>query len=138
MRRETFLNIILDQLNHLPIAPGRDLFQNLCPFSSFSGHPSTRLPTALPRTMVSPIIPFGTLLALLCVAVPATAHMCMTDPPPLRYKENPYKTVIDYDYTNPLSSNGSNYPCKGYNKDLGTPSAQSVATWSPGGSYSLK
>lgn len=134
------MNIILDQLNHLlqSNCTWKGSLSKPLSISSFSRHPSTRLPTVLPRTMVSPTIPFVILLALLCVAVPATAHMCMTDPPPLRYKENPYKTVVDYDYINPLSANGSNYPCKGYQKDLGTPSAQSVATWSPGGSYSLK
>ncbi|RPB05492.1 hypothetical protein L873DRAFT_1663248 [Choiromyces venosus 120613-1] len=78
------------------------------------------------------------LLGLLCVAVPASAHMSMSDPPPLRYKTNPYKTVEDYDYSSPLSPSGSNYPCKGYHKDLGTPSAKSVATWSRGGSYKFQ
>lgn len=77
------------------------------------------------------------LLALLSAALQATAHMSMATPPSLRYKTNPYKTVEDYDYSSPLSPSGTNYPCKGYHKDLGTPSGQSVATYSRGGSYSI-
>lgn len=63
--------------------------------------------------------------------------MSMATPPSLRYKTNPYKTVEDYDYSSPLSPSGSNYPCKGYHKDFGTPGGRSVATYSPGGSYSI-
>ncbi|CUS14943.1 unnamed protein product [Tuber aestivum] len=88
--------------------------------------------------MVSPTILFVTLLGLLCVVGPATAHMSMSDPPPLRYKTNPHKTVEDYDYNAPLDPSGSNYPCKGYHNDLGTPGAKSVVTWSQGGSYRLQ
>ncbi|KAA8896078.1 hypothetical protein FN846DRAFT_966550 [Sphaerosporella brunnea] len=68
----------------------------------------------------------------------ASAHMAMADPPALRYKTNPYKTTQDYDYTSPLSSSGSNYPCKGYQVDMGTSAGKSVATYSPGGTYTLK
>lgn len=77
------------------------------------------------------------LLVLLSAALQATAHMSMATPPSLRYKTNPYKTVEDYDYSSPLSPSGSNYPCKGYHKDFGTPGGRSVATYSPGGSYSI-
>lgn len=77
------------------------------------------------------------LLVLLSAALQATAHMSMATPPSLRYKTNPYKTVEDYDYSSPLSPSGSNYPCKGYHKDLGTPGGRSVATYAPGGSYSI-
>lgn len=66
-----------------------------------------------------------------------SAHMAMAEPPAIRYKTNPYKTQEDYDYTSPLSPSGSNFPCKGYHKDLGTPGAQSVRTYSPGGTYNL-
>ncbi|KAI5777364.1 putative endoglucanase [Geopyxis carbonaria] len=67
----------------------------------------------------------------------ALAHMSMSDPPALRYKTNPHKTQEDYDYSSPLSPSGSNYPCKGYHKDLGTPGGASVASYSQGGSYSI-
>lgn len=87
---------------------------------------------------MSPLSVFSILLlTLLSVALRATAHMSMATPPPLRYKTNPYKTVEDYDYSSPLSPSGSNYPCKGYHKDLGTPSGKSVATYSRGGSYNI-
>ncbi|KAG0636381.1 hypothetical protein HOY80DRAFT_1017480 [Tuber brumale] len=81
---------------------------------------------------------FVTLLGLLCVAVPATAHMSMSDPPALRYRTNPYKIEEDFDYNSPLNSSGANYPCKGYHKDLGSKGGKSVATWSRGGSYKLR
>lgn len=77
-------------------------------------------------------------LGLLLLLLPlAAAHMSMTNPPALRYKSNPYATTQDYDYSSPLSSSGSNYPCKGYHIDLGTPGGQSVASYSPGGSYEI-
>lgn len=78
-------------------------------------------------------------LFLLITTLPhlTTAHMAMSEPPALRYKTNPYKTTEDYDYTSPLSSSGSNFPCKGYQTDLGTPGGKSVRTYSPGGTYKL-
>jgi hypothetical protein len=79
-----------------------------------------------------------TAVVFLMVFVVASAHMAMAEPPSLRYKTNPYKTTEDYDYTSPLSPSGDNYPCKGYHVDLGTPGGQSVATYSPGGTYKLR
>lgn len=66
-----------------------------------------------------------------------TAHMAMAEPPALRYKTNPHKTQEDYDYSSPLSPTGSNFPCKGYHKDLGTPGATPVREYSAGGTYQL-
>ncbi|KAF8470044.1 hypothetical protein BDZ91DRAFT_719802 [Kalaharituber pfeilii] len=65
------------------------------------------------------------------------AHMAMQEPPGIRYKTNPYTTQVDYDYVSPLSPSGSNFPCKGYHKDLGTPSGQSVRTYNAGRTYEL-
>ncbi|KAH6608018.1 extracellular [Trichoderma cornu-damae] len=66
----------------------------------------------------------------------ANGHMEMKSPPPLRSKFNPNSgSDIDYSMTAPLSASGSDFPCKGYQKLLGTPEGASVATWAPGGSY---
>jgi hypothetical protein len=68
----------------------------------------------------------------------ANGHMEMMSPPPFRSKYNPNTgTDIDYSMTSPLSSSGSDYPCKGYQKLLGTPEGKSVATWTSGGSYNF-
>lgn len=76
--------------------------------------------------------------ACLTMAVCAVAHMEMKNPPPFRSSYNPYTgNDIDYDMTSPLSSDGSDFPCKGYTKLLGTPKGKPVATWSPGGTYSM-
>lgn len=65
----------------------------------------------------------------------ASAHMMLSFPPPLNSKYNPFanSASIDYSYTAPLSADGSNYPCKGYQSDLGTPAGQSVASFAVGG-----
>ena len=39
--------------------------------------------------------------------------------------------------TTPLSGSGSDFPCKGYLKDLGTPGGVSTASWAPGSSQQL-
>ena len=66
-----------------------------------------------------------------------SAHMSMSDPPPLRSKTNSFSTQVDYDYSAPLSATGSNFPCKGFHKDLGTPGAKPVRTYQPGSTYNL-
>lgn len=73
-------------------------------------------------------------------ALNVSAHMVMSEPPPINYKTSPYYDVskADFDYTAPLSPSGSNYPCRGMLKYLGTTVAQSVRTYSPGGTYELK
>ncbi|POR36868.1 Uncharacterized protein TPAR_02934 [Tolypocladium paradoxum] len=76
--------------------------------------------------------------AVLGLATFAKAHMEMKNPPPFRSAFNPYTgDDIDYDMISPLNSDGSNFPCKGYNKLLGTPLGRPVATWIPGQSYSM-
>jgi len=67
----------------------------------------------------------------------ASAHMEMKDPPPFRSKFNEFTTDVDYSMTNPLSREGGDFPCKGYNNLVGTPQGQSVATWAPGSSQSM-
>ncbi|KAI5801759.1 extracellular protein [Peziza echinospora] len=66
------------------------------------------------------------------------AHMAMEDPPALRYKTNPYKLTQDYDYVSPLLADGSNYPCKGHHKDMGTSAGTPVRTYAAGGTYTMK
>ncbi|KAL6858393.1 hypothetical protein J3F83DRAFT_750648 [Trichoderma novae-zelandiae] len=74
--------------------------------------------------------------AVLGLAALVNGHMEMKDPPPFRSKYNPNAGQdIDYSMTSPLSASGSDFPCKGYQKLVGTPEGKSVATWAPGGSY---
>ncbi|KAL7909489.1 hypothetical protein GGI35DRAFT_384403 [Trichoderma velutinum] len=76
--------------------------------------------------------------AVLGLAAVVSGHMEMKNPPPFRSKYNPNSgSDIDYSMTSPLSASGSDFPCKGYQKLLGTPEGKSVATWAPGGSYSF-
>jgi hypothetical protein len=69
----------------------------------------------------------------------ALAHMDVADPPPLRSKNNPqYKNGnVDFDMTSPLSNDGSNFPCKGYQKDVPSVST-AVATLTPGQQTTVK
>ncbi|KAL6870116.1 hypothetical protein ACO1O0_001451 [Amphichorda felina] len=68
----------------------------------------------------------------------ANAHMEMKSPPAFRSTYNPNTgSNVDYDIRSPLSSGGSDFPCKGAHKLLGTPAGKPVATWTPGGSYSM-
>ncbi|KAH8168763.1 hypothetical protein LIA77_10889 [Sarocladium implicatum] len=67
----------------------------------------------------------------------ASAHMEMTNPAPLRSKYNPFTTDVDFDMTNPLKTDGSNFPCKGYQSLLDTPQGASVALWQPGETHTL-
>lgn len=74
----------------------------------------------------------ATLLAAL--AGSASAHMMLSYPPPLNSKYNPFANSgsIDYSYTAPLAADGSDYPCKGYQSDLGTSAGQPTATFAAG------
>ena len=59
----------------------------------------------------------------------------MSNPYPLRSPLNKESSgQKDYSYTNPLSTDGSDYPCKGYAQDK----FNSVATYSPGKEYDLE
>ena len=79
-----------------------------------------------------------TLGAVLGLGALAKAHMEMSNPPPFRSTFNRYTgDDIDYDMISPLDSDGSNFPCKGYNSLLGTPKGRPVATWVAGQTYSF-
>lgn len=81
---------------------------------------------------------FSTCAAIAGMATIAHAHMEMKDPPPFRSKFNKNAgSNIDYSMTSPLEASGSNYPCKGYHKDFGTPAGKPVAEWTPGQSYKM-
>ncbi|TLS26016.1 hypothetical protein PpBr36_07495 [Pyricularia pennisetigena] len=71
-------------------------------------------------------------LAFALAASVVNAHMEMSFPAPLRSKYNPAAKTVDSDMVSPLSSSGSNFPCKGYLSDLGTPAGKPSATFSPG------
>ncbi|KAE8379607.1 hypothetical protein BDV26DRAFT_303619 [Aspergillus bertholletiae] len=76
-------------------------------------------------------------LAFVCglLATSVSAHMQMSKPYPIRSPFNKDATgPKDYSYTNPLSTSGSDYPCKGYANDT----FQSVATYTPGQEYDLE
>jgi hypothetical protein len=79
----------------------------------------------------------GLLAGLLTCGQLAAAHMELSFPPPFRSKVNPHATNIDYSMTAPLSNDGSNYPCKGYHKDVGTAAGASTATFAPGTTYNF-
>lgn len=77
----------------------------------------------------------ASLAAVASLVVPASAHMEMSYPPPFRSKDNPHKTETEWSMTSPLLPDGSNYPCKGFHSDMGTPGGASVADWNAGGNY---
>lgn len=69
------------------------------------------------------------------LASTVTAHMQLSTPYPIRSPLNKdAKGQKDYSYTNPLSSSGSDYPCKGYADD----DFEAVATWQPGSSQHME
>lgn len=82
---------------------------------------------------------FTTLLPAIALFGSLTsAHMAMSDPPPIKHASNPFSDgQVDFDYVSPLSADGSNFPCKGYHSLLDSPQGQPVAKWTAGQSYSL-
>jgi len=72
-----------------------------------------------------------------CMIDSALGHVQMEKPYPLHSPNNPKDTTgpKDYDMSSPLSPSGSNYPCKGYNKDIS--GVDSVETYTAGQSYSI-
>jgi len=66
------------------------------------------------------------------LASSAYAHMQMINPPPFRGKTNPNTQNIDFNMVAPLELNGSNFPCKGYQVDFGTPAGAPTAQWPAG------
>jgi hypothetical protein len=79
------------------------------------------------------------LLAALGFGSAAQAHMALSYPAPFRAKNNPYAdpSTIDYSMTSSLNADGSNFPCKGYQTDMGTPAGKPTADWTAGSSYNF-
>lgn len=76
----------------------------------------------------------GAVLAYSLLAGTVSAHMQMSKPYPIRSPLNKDADgQKDYSYTNPLSSSGSDYPCKGYAKDK----FESVATYKQGSEHEM-
>ena len=66
------------------------------------------------------------------------SHMQLGYPAPLLATFNPFTGGNgDYDMTTPLASDGSNFPCRGALKALGTDQAQPVVSWTAGQRYNL-
>jgi hypothetical protein len=82
---------------------------------------------------------FNTLLAAVAIGSTVNAHMSLEWPYAFRATNNPNvpQADIDYSITSPLNADGSNFPCKGYQVDMGTPAGASVVTWSAGGAYNF-
>jgi hypothetical protein len=76
------------------------------------------------------------LYTLLAVIPSALCHVEMVWPSPLRSKHNPStpENLIDYSMKAPLDASGSNYPCKGYQRDL---HQQPAAAYDAGSTYNI-
>ncbi|KGO76384.1 hypothetical protein PITC_018240 [Penicillium italicum] len=76
----------------------------------------------------------GTFIVSGLLAATVSAHMQLSKPYPIRSPLNKdAKGEKDYSYTNPLSTSGSDYPCKGYAND----EFEAVDTWQPGSSQEM-
>ncbi|POS86179.1 hypothetical protein EPUL_003996 [Erysiphe pulchra] len=73
------------------------------------------------------------------VFVVAQGHMEMSYPAPFRSRYNPHiqAGTADFSMTSPLKSDGSDFPCKGYHKDMkdSTGAGAPVVTWNSGSTY---
>lgn len=66
-----------------------------------------------------------------------TAHMNIVKPSPFRLITNPFRAdPPDYDIINPLTKDGSNFPCKGFHLDPG-PTIAAVEEWAAGSEQSF-
>ncbi|KAL4925081.1 putative extracellular protein [Aspergillus undulatus] len=73
--------------------------------------------------------------AVALLASSSYGHVQMSNPFPIRSPLDTNSTgQKDYSYTNPLSTSGSDYPCKGYAKDP----FNAAATYAPGSEYTLE
>lgn len=84
------------------------------------------------------MLPTELLLVAILLGSRATAHIAPTWPYPFRASYNPYSVSADIDYsiTSPLSG-ASQFPCKGYQVDMGTTGGESVVSWAQGGAYNF-
>ncbi|KAF8852983.1 extracellular protein, partial [Acephala macrosclerotiorum] len=72
------------------------------------------------------------LLCGLILFTTAMSHMQLLYPPPFRSKYNPLVSAnMNCNMTSPLSG-PAQFPCKGYQSDLGTAAGASVVTWTAG------
>lgn len=74
---------------------------------------------------------------VLSLASHTFAHVQMQDPPPIRSPKDPNASYqnIDYNYAAPLNPDGSDYPCKGYQKEMAN--EKTVATYGAGSTYEM-
>ncbi|KAH8916924.1 lytic polysaccharide monooxygenase [Atractiella rhizophila] len=79
----------------------------------------------------------SSVVLLLAAVSSVSAHMCINTPKPLRHPDNPYTTIKDYDLISPLKADGSNFPCRGYQSDLGTTAGTPTGSFTPGAVSSL-
>jgi LysM repeat protein len=74
----------------------------------------------------------SSLFAVSAFALGASAHIAMVSPPPFRGKTNPNVSNPDFNMVAPLEASGSNFPCKGYHADFGTPAGKPTADFPAG------
>lgn len=80
---------------------------------------------------------YTTVWMILALVAIVRAHVEMVYPPPFRSKHNPHTSdKIDQFLDGPLGYD-SQFPCKGYHSDLGTPAGAPIATWLAGATYNF-
>ncbi|GAA5884561.1 hypothetical protein JCM16303_000029 [Sporobolomyces ruberrimus] len=69
-----------------------------------------------------------------------SAHMELLFPPPInsRFDKQTIEANIDYSMTSPLNTDGSNYPCKGYNTPEAYSTLKPVATMQAGTDFEVE
>ena len=80
---------------------------------------------------------YSATLLLCSILLPfSSAHLEMSDPLPMRSRLDPLNTgdQVDYNLKSPLTANGSNYPCHGYQNDR---PIRTTATYTAGKSYQM-
>jgi hypothetical protein len=83
---------------------------------------------------------FNIILLSAMTMIPAVCgHMEMAFPYPFKSSHNPANdyTNIDYSMTNPLATDGSNFPCKGYHTVIKSGNYPTVDTITAGQSYTV-
>ncbi|KAH7098725.1 endoglucanase [Auriculariales sp. MPI-PUGE-AT-0066] len=77
---------------------------------------------------------------LVCLTAQALAHMMIETPACLRSKSNPYyagSALIDYSMTNPLKTDGSDFPCKKYQGDIASGISKATGTLTAGQNFTV-
>jgi hypothetical protein len=88
-------------------------------------------PISLSSYVASSLLLFGALSPF------ASAHMEMSEPFPMRSSLNPAnpQSIVDYNLKSPLTANGSNFPCHGYQNDR---PIQTTATYTAVKTYQMQ